>query len=100
MCSASSPRHVGVCLAVQQPHRTVEPDRRVEQQPRATVVDQRAGDRVGLAVLARPLEHAVTHQLEALLGGHRLPHQPLGEVGGGGDADQRRDPAGAGEGGQ
>ena len=72
---------------MQQPHRTVERDRRMQQQPGASVRDKRAGDGIGLAVLTRAVQNAVAHECGALLDGHRLPHQRLGEVGRGGDTD-------------
>ncbi len=97
MRSASSPGHVRIVLAVQQPHRTVERDRCMQQQPGASVLDQRAGDGIGLAVLAWPVQDTVAHEGGALLDGHRLPHQRLGEVGRGGDTDQRGDAIRTGE---
>ncbi len=94
------PRHIRVLLAVQQAHRTIDRDRVVQQQMLAAILDQRAGDLIGAAVFTGNIDVAVLHQPGAFLEGHRLPHQRLGEVGRGGDADQGRDALRAGEGGE
>jgi len=87
------PRHIRIALTLQQPNRAAERDRRAQHQPGAPVLDQRAGDRQVLAVLARRVDHAVGQQPRALRRQHCCPHHILGKIGRGGDPDQAHDPA-------
>ncbi len=64
-------------------------DGRAQHEVVAAVLDQRAGDRGRVSVVAGHEEHAVAVQGRAFGGRHGVPHQGLGEVGRGGDADQR-----------
>ena len=75
-------------------------DRPVQQQVvRPSSISARVigyGSPYWLGTCRTPSRMSVARSLE----GHRLPHQRLGEVGRGGDADQRGDAIRAGEGGQ
>ena len=61
------------------------------------IPDQAEGDRGRLTVLARHIEHAIALKCRAFRRRHRFPHQALGEIRSGGDADQCGDPLGAGQ---
>ena len=82
------PGHVRVLLALQDAHRHLQRQRAAQQQVAPPILDQRTGDGVGRAVFARAVPHAVALDRFAHLGRELRPHQVLGEVGGGGDADQ------------
>jgi hypothetical protein len=85
------PRHVGIGLAMEQPHRAVQRDRGGQKQMVAAVLDQGAGDGGGIPIAAGNMDDAAFHDARALLEVQRLPHQQFGEVQGGGDADQGSD---------
>lgn len=88
-------RHVGIGRSLQQPHREGQRQRVAQDQVGAAVLDQAAGDDVGLVGIVRGTrEPPRRHQLAALLLGEPGPHPVLGEVGRGGDADEPRHPLG------
>ena len=59
------PRHVGVLRALQDANRAADLDGAAEQQMLAAVLDQRAGDRIGLAIFRRPHPDALGLDLAA-----------------------------------
>ena len=87
-----APRYVLVLPAVQDAHRTVKGNRRVQKAPGPPIFNQGFGDRIGLAigVGAQPLAFGL--DLLADMKGQLLPDQAFGEVRRGRDQHQRFHP--------
>src|SRR5712692_5324157 len=80
------PGHVGILHALEDPHGTAGLDHAVEQQVSASLLDEPAGDRIGLlGILRRSRPNAGLLDLALDLRRKPFPHQLFGEV------DRRRD---------
>ena len=75
------PWHIGVLRTLQDMHRTADLDRAAEQEMLAALLDQVAGDRVGVAVFGRTQPYAGGLDLVSNFGRKPLPHQFLGKIG-------------------
>ena len=87
------PRHVGILHALKNMHRRMRIQRRAQQEIAATILDQRARDRIGIGrigAVAQP--DALGLDLLAHFGGHVRPHQRFGEIDRRGDQDEAGQP--------
>jgi hypothetical protein len=74
------PRHVGILRALQDMHRAADLDGAAEQQMAAALFDQRARDRIRLAIGRRPQPHTLGFDLLTNLRRKTFPHQRFGKV--------------------